>query len=178
MSSQRTPVQPPPAFYRVQHDRSFTRYDDDEFEARGHYSMDWGHWINRRKLERHLNWEDRSPEPSPFISANYLYILTSHLPTTDDAQDRARSLRRRGCTGVFIARIDARSLELGYLPIQFRNMPTVDLPAWRDRDTGVIFLSTPDVQWHLGIQRPISQISEWFALDEIPREMILNEYQR
>lgn len=68
MSSEPTPVKRPKAFYRVQHDRSFTLYDDDGFEARGHYTMDCGHWINRRKLEQHLNWNDRSPEPSPFIS--------------------------------------------------------------------------------------------------------------
>lgn len=60
----------------------------------------------------------------------------------------------------------------------FGNRPTLDLPAWKDRNTGVIFLATPDLRWHLGIPRPISQRSEWFALDEIPREMILNEYHR
>ena len=56
-------------FYRAQSDKSYTYYEDGYgFEAKGHYLMDLSHWLNKGKLERHLDWHDRSSEPTPFIS--------------------------------------------------------------------------------------------------------------
>ena len=60
---------PPQFFYRVQHRDSYTYYDPQTgFEARGHYKMDPSHYINGLKVKAHLNWADRSDEPTPFIS--------------------------------------------------------------------------------------------------------------
>lgn len=59
----------PPNLYREQHEKSFTSYEPGHgFFARGHYLMDWCHWINKGKIEKHLNWNNRSDEPTPFIS--------------------------------------------------------------------------------------------------------------
>jgi hypothetical protein len=59
----------PERVYRAQSDISCTGYDEDVgFVAQGHYYMDYNHWLNKDKFERHLNWEDRSLQSSPFIS--------------------------------------------------------------------------------------------------------------
>jgi hypothetical protein len=81
----------PKRFYRVQSDRSFTLYDaTDGFKAQGHYHMGNSHWINKGKFQRHLDWSDRSDEPTPFISlfdnwrecSNGMYSLYSHPSLT------------------------------------------------------------------------------------------------
>jgi hypothetical protein len=57
------------AFFRVQHERSFTYYEPSVgFEAKGFYWMDYSHWFNPLKVRKHLDWNDKSSEPSPFIS--------------------------------------------------------------------------------------------------------------
>jgi len=59
----------PPKLYRVQHSTSFTHHGYQEgFRAKGTYWMDYSHWFNRGKVTKHLDWKDRSLEPSPFIS--------------------------------------------------------------------------------------------------------------
>ncbi len=60
---------PPQTLYRVQHSTSFTKYDDVKgFEANGHYATDYSEWINLSKVQNHLDPNDKSCEPSPFIS--------------------------------------------------------------------------------------------------------------
>ena len=55
-------------FYRVQHQDSFTVFENNTFESNGHYYIANSHWLNRQRVNRHLYWQDRSIEPSPFIS--------------------------------------------------------------------------------------------------------------
>ena len=78
----------PSALYRVQHEKSFTYHDRHEgFVANGQYYMDYSHWINAKKVRNHLNWNDTSDEPSPFISlfdnlgkVNSTYLARPHAP--------------------------------------------------------------------------------------------------
>jgi hypothetical protein len=59
----------PPTLYRVQHERSFTHYDDTKgFKAKGSCSMHDSHWLVPSRVRKHLNWSDRSNELTPFIS--------------------------------------------------------------------------------------------------------------
>ena len=55
-------------FYRAQSDRSFTEYTANQFQSRGSYFVHNSHWLNKGKIERHLAWNDRSVQPTPFIS--------------------------------------------------------------------------------------------------------------
>jgi hypothetical protein len=48
---------------------SFTTYNAQRgFEANASYSMAYCHWLNKAKIERHLDSHDRSQQPTPFIS--------------------------------------------------------------------------------------------------------------
>jgi len=59
----------PQRLYRVQHATSYTHYAADEgFIANGSYLMDYSHWLNPEKVTGHLDWSNRSAEPTPFIS--------------------------------------------------------------------------------------------------------------
>jgi len=123
--------------------------------------MKYDHWVNAKKIHQHLEWENRSLEPSPFISV---------FDNEDDALTRVQVHRRIGRRAIFVAQINSQSLRPTVLNIGFRGR-TTRLPAWRGHG-GTIFLSTIDVRQYLGVQREISQASEWFALDYIPVEMI------
>jgi hypothetical protein len=70
-----------------------------------------------------------------------------------------------------MAEIDARSLRPTTLLLRFPH-GTVHLPVWECRYGGTIFVSTRDARRHLGVRVAVSQLSEWFALDYIPTEMI------
>ena len=60
---------PPPSFYRVQHNMSYTIWDDAHgFESNGHYHMSSSSWINAQTIQGHLTWSHQPPEPSAFIS--------------------------------------------------------------------------------------------------------------
>lgn len=72
-----------------------------------------------------------------------------------------------------MAKINARSLRQIVLEIEFADQ-TVRLPAWESNETGVVFISTPDVRQYLGVLNETSQTSEWFALNWIPKVMIEN----
>ncbi|KAI1496141.1 hypothetical protein F5X99DRAFT_414386 [Biscogniauxia marginata] len=156
----------PKYFYRVQWCHSFTFYDNpDGFAARGHYWMDYSHWLNKNKIEHHLNWKDRSEQPTPFISI---------FDNRRDAEERARHLANRGQRDVFIAEIHVPRLQSSTLEIVFGEK-TVRLPALLhvDDDSGVTtFISTFAVQQHLGVDVRVSQRSEWFALDYIPGRIV------
>lgn len=57
------------ALFRVQYERSFTYYEPNNgFEANAFYWMDPSHWFNPSNVRKHLDWNDRSSESSPFIS--------------------------------------------------------------------------------------------------------------
>lgn len=58
---------PPPYFYRVQHDRSFTIFDRG-FRARGRCHGNYDAWITPGKFHEHLDWYSRPSQPTPFIS--------------------------------------------------------------------------------------------------------------
>ncbi|QUC23925.1 uncharacterized protein UV8b_08166 [Ustilaginoidea virens] len=123
-------------FYRVQSDESFTHWDSDGFTAMGRYWMDYCHWINRGKIECHLNWKDRSIEPTPFISI---------FDNLRDAEQRAE-LMRAGNNGVFIAEVVLPDPQQSTLEIDFSDR-RVDLPALLhvdDKGT-TTFLSTTDI---------------------------------
>ncbi|KAK4140386.1 uncharacterized protein C8A04DRAFT_14975 [Dichotomopilus funicola] len=158
-----TSPRPPPNFYRVQHDQSFTEYDDGRFESKAHYVMNYHHWVNAKKFHQHLDWKSRvEAEYSPFISV---------FDNKADAKERARFHLERGCKGVFIAQISSQSLRPTTLEIE-SSEKIVNLPAWEDPVTGCIFLSTPDVRLYLGVDSRQSSVSEWFALDCISEELI------
>jgi hypothetical protein len=88
-----------------------------------------------------------------------------------DARERAADHLQWGDRGIFMAKIDARSLEPSTLPLRFGH-GTVRLPAWECRYGGPTFVSTSDVRRLLGVRVTVSQLSEWFALDYIPTDMI------
>jgi hypothetical protein len=59
----------PPTLYRVQHNRSFTYYADEHgFQAREGRSEDMCYYFDPQRIYKHLDWNDRSMEPTPFIS--------------------------------------------------------------------------------------------------------------
>lgn len=81
-------IEPVPlTLFRVQHGSSFTYHDENEgFVAKGHYWMDYSHWVNPTKVRKHLDWWDKSSEPSPFISlfsnlrkANSTRLIRTHI---------------------------------------------------------------------------------------------------
>ncbi|KAI1307465.1 hypothetical protein F5Y03DRAFT_120956 [Xylaria venustula] len=157
---------PPTSFFRVQHKGSFTFYHasgEGGFESRAHYCMVYSHWINEGKFNRHLDWEDTSSEPTPFISV---------LDNERDAKSWAAKCFANGHREIIIAQITGQNLEAIDLPIEFQGC-TVHLPAWKD-PSGCILLSTSDVRKHLRVSVRISRLSEWFALDFIPATMIKN----
>jgi hypothetical protein len=56
-------------FYRVQHRDSFTKFDPTYgFDSNARYIMAYDLWINKDRIEGHLDWNTRSREPTPFIS--------------------------------------------------------------------------------------------------------------
>lgn len=174
----------PARFYRVQHDGSYTIFDHvDGFESPGHYQMAYSFWLNRGKLESHLNWKARSDQPTPFISVfdNLGKLFTRSaiskctsllilLVFAGDANDRALLLRQRN-TGVFVAEIDTSSLQGAVLDIEFAE-GVIKLPVWVNEESGVTIVSTSAVRTHLEVGLSVSQESEWFALDHIPYSMI------
>ena len=62
----------PAKFFRVQYDGSFTKFygldGGMQLESNAHYNINHCHWLNAPKINRHLAWNDRSSELSPFIS--------------------------------------------------------------------------------------------------------------
>ncbi|KAL8891089.1 MAG: hypothetical protein Q9215_001860 [Flavoplaca cf. flavocitrina] len=73
---------PPQFFYRVQHRGSYTTYNPyNGFVSRGHYDVHPAELLNKRTVEAHLDWGDRSNQPSPFISVFDNY----DMPTTERA---------------------------------------------------------------------------------------------
>ncbi|OGM48684.1 hypothetical protein ABOM_001966 [Aspergillus bombycis] len=130
-------------------------------EARGHYHMSLSHWLNRAKIEEHLDWHRCLIQPSPFISV---------FNNEHDANRRAQYHVDRGCSGVFVAEIDTSFLEPVTLQINFAH-ETVQLPVWKNYEN-TTFISTQAVRRHLGVSHSVSQLSEWFALEYIPASMI------
>ncbi|KAF1966101.1 hypothetical protein BU23DRAFT_560558 [Bimuria novae-zelandiae CBS 107.79] len=153
---------PPSVFYRAQHRRSFTHYDSQYgFEAQGRYLMDYSHWINKQKIESHLNRNARPLEPTPFISV---------FDNRASANSRAQIFRNRGYRDVFIAEIRPGGLECTSLPLRFFE-GVVDLPAWIAPE-GTIFLSSADLRRYLHVDVAISDRHEWLAIEWIPASMI------
>ncbi|CAJ2501062.1 Uu.00g039150.m01.CDS01 [Anthostomella pinea] len=162
-------------FYRVQSGWSFTCYSEEhEFQARGHYCMDYSHWLNRGKFERHLDWDDRSREPSPFISV---------YDSWQEAQTRARVLTQRRHPDVFIAEILLSSPQEKILDVGFSDL-TVHLPTLQQvrDDTGgpaTTFVSISAVRKYLRVGHTgDTRASEWFALDSVPNDLIVKKWQR
>lgn len=93
----------------------------------------------------------------------------------EDANKRAQMHVRRNHICVFIAQIETKQLGKTRLEIPFRNR-TLFLPAWKDEGDTVSLISTSDLRHYMGVDYGISQLSEWLALDCIPKEFILNKY--
>ncbi|KAL4947204.1 hypothetical protein BDW69DRAFT_204617 [Aspergillus filifer] len=157
-----------PFFYRIQHDRSYTIFDPQYgFESNGHYSMPYSFWLNKGKIESHLDWEACPMQPTPFISV---------FDDIAKADERLKHHQRRGDTGIIVAAIDTSSLRPTIINIYFADT-TVRLPAWKNNE-GTTFVSTQAFREHLRVQTSISQASEWLALDCIPLNIIrqIKEY--
>jgi hypothetical protein len=88
----------------------------------------------------------------------------------DDARRRAILHANLHHRDVFIARIDAAFLRQAILMIEFSDQ-IVPLPIWQTEDHDT-FISTQDVRECLRVDHRISQLSEWFALNEIPNSLI------
>lgn len=156
--------QPPPMFYRVQHASSFTNNEAGGFAAKGRYCMaDCHHWVNKEIFESHLDWEATPVEATPYIS------LFDKLA---DAQNFANLLIGRGFGGVLIARIKppTPSLELTSWSIHLADQ-AVELPVWRS-SKGCTFISTAAIRRNLGVEVSVSRESEWFAVEEVPSNMV------
>ncbi|KAF2660011.1 hypothetical protein K491DRAFT_712056 [Lophiostoma macrostomum CBS 122681] len=155
MSSQSS--RPPQAFYRAQHKDSFTYYDAEH----GGYYMDYCHWINKVKIDSHLDWSARPKEPTPFISI---------FDNKDAATRRANFFRGKGHKEIKVAKIQPTTLQRTILPIRFAN-EVVNLRAWRDPD-GITFLAPVDLRQHLHINLATSDEHEWLVVEWIPPGMI------
>ncbi|KAJ8066465.1 hypothetical protein OCU04_005525 [Sclerotinia nivalis] len=123
--------------------------------------MNYDHWINRKKIHEHLDWNSRLEELSSFISV---------FDNQDDALARVKVHQKRVRQGIFVAQIDTQSLRPILLSITFRG-GTEDLPAWEGYDS-VKFLLTRDMGQYLGVNVAVSQQFEWFALNHIPAGII------
>jgi len=163
-------------FYRVQHRDSFTKFDPAYgFESNARYVMAYDLWINKENLERHLDWNDRSKKPTPFVSVfdNFGMTMTQRLdwyrPDSNlgEAEEWARSLVDSGFYDVRIVEICPGLLQRYIVP--FNN--EVDLPVWISVEK-TLFIKTGDAREHLGVQNAMSQLSEWFAIEWIPANMI------
>jgi len=152
-----------PRLYRVQHERSFTHYEPSiGFVAKGFYWMDYSHWFNPRKVRKHLDRDDRSLEPSPFIS------LFDNLA---DAERRASFHRKRGDSNVFVAQIDMSEFERYCLSIQFLE-GSIEIHGWIHPRERTKLFSMQEIGRKFHIEFSIIQRSEWLALESIPPEMI------
>jgi hypothetical protein len=153
-------------FYRGQHQDSYTIFDDNYFESNGHYHMAYSHWLNCQRVNKHLNWKDRSPEPSTFILvfdnegtcsrplSKEAGVLISLLA---DALKRVQCRLNRRHQGVLIARISSQLLMLMHLEIEFRE-EIVYLPVWTDRE-GTVFVSMLDLLCYLRTNPAISEMA-------------------
>lgn len=174
-----------PRLYRVQHERSFTYYEPSiGFMSKGCYYMDYSHWFNPRKVRKHLEWDDRSLEPSPFISlfdnlgeTNSTNHRTCRILkwTLADTGRRALFHRERGDSNVFIARIDMSGFERYCLSIQFLE-GSIDIHGWRHPTKKIMLFPMQEIGRKFHIEPRFIQRSEWLALESIPPEMITRSW--
>ena len=90
-----------------------------------------------------------------------------------DAKNRAGILVNRGHTDVFVSEIRIPHPQQSIIDIAFHD-EHVRLPVLEDENGAVTFISTAATRQHLGVDYRISQLSEWLALDYIPRRLISN----
>lgn len=97
--------------------------------------------------------------------------------STGAAVRRAQLHVNRGDRDGFVAYTDTYGSRRGYINVG-TNYDTYFLPVWRHPATNTIFISTVDLRWNLGIRFDISDIREWFVMNEIPMELLLghNDY--
>ncbi|PMD66302.1 uncharacterized protein K444DRAFT_607727 [Hyaloscypha bicolor E] len=152
-----------PKLYRVQHSTSFTHHANHEgFRAKGTYWMDYSHWFNPRKVTKHLDWKDRSLEPSPFIS---------FFDNLKDTQMRASFHRKAGCEGVFVAEIDISNFTPYCLRIEFLEGP-IELNGLLHTPTTTMLFPLVELRSKFHLDFRIIQSSEWIALSYIPPEIV------
>ncbi|KAF2106910.1 hypothetical protein BDV96DRAFT_310010 [Lophiotrema nucula] len=94
---------------------------------------------------------------------------------TDDALKRAQLLIKNGFQDVFVAKITPSALRPVNLTIHFDN-EAVQLPVWQTKEKDT-FIPTSSIRRHLRVNHAISQLSEWFAVEDIPRSMITMIYR-
>ncbi|KFY03266.1 hypothetical protein V490_00222 [Pseudogymnoascus sp. VKM F-3557] len=134
----------PSGFWRVQHARSYTSYDEDSgFDSQARFYMDYSHRISKGIIERQLDYKNR--EPTGLISV---------FASLDAARKRSSELSQKGCQDVTIASISTTSLQEDILKIQFWNptvkgLEIVELPVLRNEYT--ILFSTPEVLARLNV---------------------------
>jgi hypothetical protein len=68
-------------------------------------------------------------------------------------------------------RMDAGNIRSGYVRLSFIN-DTINLPIWIGYG-GCIFLSLVDTWHYLGVSPRLGKLSQWLALDVIPKEMLV-----
>ena len=144
--------------------------------------MDYSHWLNRGKIERHLDWYDRSEEKTPFISVfdNQGKLLLSILvgfwkgqliliKKAAHAVARAKLLKERGHTGVFIAEITLPHPNPGTLMVTFSD-ERVEVPVLQHTHGAgnMTFISVRNLGARLHVDFRIIQASEWLAVEFIP----------
>jgi hypothetical protein len=159
---------PPQAFYRVQHNDSFTRYDKGgSFSARVCYLIDRCHWVNKSKFEGHMKWEATTIEMTPYISL---------LDDLASAQKLAEFHVRTGCTGVSVAQVQPDTLRLDSWSIRSSDA-NIDLPVWCSEKNHT-FIATSALREHLRVDVGISRVAGWFAVDFIPARMISKVWEQ
>ncbi|KAF9873122.1 hypothetical protein CkaCkLH20_09285 [Colletotrichum karsti] len=150
-------------FYRVQSRYSFTAYSPYQgFDAKARDYMRYEHWINAGKFMKHLDWNDRSSEPSPFIS---VFDNKGNAKLETDAIKRARLLLRGNHPNVCVAEIRPGEMELSTVTLEFLDK-TVELPVWKagEGDDATMFISTLNIRRHLRVPVAESQLSEWMKV--------------
>lgn len=86
-------------------------------------------------------------------------------------------LKRTNQHDVLVAEVFVPDPQESTLKIDFRDQ-AVDLPVLLHTDDNgtTAFISTRDVREHLGVGIRVSQVSEWFALEYIPKSIITTEW--
>ena len=170
--------------FRVQCRSSFTMWAPTVgFEAQAHYGFKYSEWVTADMFHRHLNWGNKSPPLSPFISVydNYSKFLCDLstmmqcllIVKAEDAQKRAAYLTHNNEQVVQIAKISTADFMPMSLDIERPDGSIMHLPAWQDEKHATIFITTADIRHYLGVDTGCSHLNEWFAIDFIPYALII-----
>lgn len=190
----------PKKFYRVHCEHSFTAYhpinpqEESEFAFQAQGLLDCIQELTKERIERHLNWHDKTASPSSYISVfdNYGYNTPS-ISTWSEANSKSGKAKNRArfhfdeapsswrARQILIAAINTSHLEQAVLKPP--NSGTA-IPIWVDKtylDKSIIPMSAEDLEGRIHVWVSIAEIrpifgipwgkgqdDEWLAYRRIP----------